>query len=56
MGDSLSFPERRPSTSCTSLDFVSYKDRKPVAAALKGIHRVVDAAAWSRPEAFEERR
>src|SRR5919112_3413436 len=28
-----------------SLDFVSYKDRKPVAAALKGIYRAVDAAA-----------
>jgi putative transposase len=27
------------------LDFVSYKDRKPVAAALKGIYRAVDAAA-----------
>ena len=28
-----------------SLDFVSYKDRKAVAAALKGIYRAVDAAA-----------
>lgn len=28
-----------------SLDFVSNKDRKPVAAALKGIYRAVDAAA-----------
>jgi putative transposase len=28
-----------------SLDFVSYKDRKPVAAALKDIYRAVDAAA-----------
>ena len=28
-----------------SLDFVSYKDRKPIAAALKGIYRAVDAAA-----------
>jgi putative transposase len=28
-----------------SLDFVSWKDRKPVAAALKGIYRAVDAAA-----------
>ena len=28
-----------------SLDFVSYKDRKPVAAVLKGIYRAVDAAA-----------
>jgi putative transposase len=28
-----------------SLDFVSYKDRKAVAAALKDIHRSVDAAA-----------
>ena len=28
-----------------SLDFVSYKDRKPVAAALKGIYRALDADA-----------
>jgi putative transposase len=28
-----------------SLDFVSYKDRKPVAAALKGIYRAIDAKA-----------
>ncbi|RWD68550.1 MAG: IS256 family transposase [Mesorhizobium sp.] len=28
-----------------SLDFVSYKDRKPVATALKGIYRAIDAAA-----------
>lgn len=28
-----------------SLDFVSYEDRKPVAAALKDIYRAVDAAA-----------
>ena len=28
-----------------SLDFVSYKDRKAVAAALKGIYKAVDAAA-----------
>jgi putative transposase len=28
-----------------SLDFVSYKDRRPVATALKGIYRAVDAAA-----------
>src|ERR671921_2622988 len=28
-----------------SLDFVSYKDRRPVAAVLKGIYRAVDAAA-----------
>jgi putative transposase len=28
-----------------SLDFVSYKDRKAVAAALKGVYRAVDAAA-----------
>jgi putative transposase len=28
-----------------SLDFVSYKDRKPVAAALKDIYRAVDATA-----------
>src|SRR5436305_10924430 len=28
-----------------SFDFVSWKDRKPVAAALKGIYRAVDAAA-----------
>jgi len=28
-----------------SLDFVSYKDRKPVAAALKDVYRAIDAAA-----------
>ena len=28
-----------------SLDFVSYKDRKPLASALKGIYRAVDATA-----------
>src|SRR5664279_5730562 len=28
-----------------SLDFVSYKDRKPIAAALKGIYRAIDATA-----------
>jgi putative transposase len=28
-----------------SLDFVSYKDRKPIAAALKGIYRAIDAQA-----------
>ena len=28
-----------------SLDFVSYKDRKPIATALKEIYRAVDAAA-----------
>lgn len=28
-----------------SLDFVSWKDRKPVAAALKGIYKAVDADA-----------
>lgn len=29
----------------TSLDFVSWKDRKPIAAALKDIYRAIDAAA-----------
>jgi len=38
-----------------SLDFVSYKDRKPVAAALKGIYRAVDAAAGEAAlAAFED--
>src|SRR6478752_6373598 len=38
-----------------SLDFVSYKDRKPVAAALKGIYRAVDAAAGEAAlKVFEE--
>jgi putative transposase len=38
-----------------SLDFVSYKDRKPVAAALKGIYRAIDAAAGEAAlGAFEE--
>jgi putative transposase len=38
-----------------SLDFVSYKDRKPVAAALKDIYRAVDsAAAEAALTAFEE--
>ena len=38
-----------------SLDFVSWKDRKPVAAALKGIYRAVDAdAAEAALSAFEE--
>src|SRR4051794_5001556 len=38
-----------------SLDFVSYKDRKPVAAALKGIYRALDAAAAETAlAAFEE--
>jgi putative transposase len=38
-----------------SLDFVSWKDRKPVAAALKGIYRAVDAeAAEAALGAFEE--
>lgn len=38
-----------------SLDFVSWKDRKPVAAALKGIYRAVDAeAAQAALGAFEE--
>jgi putative transposase len=37
-----------------SLDFVSWKDRKPVAAALKGIYRAVDAtAAEAALAAFE---
>ena len=38
-----------------SLDFVSWKDRKPVAAALKDIYRAVDAAAGEAAlAAFEE--
>ena len=38
-----------------SLDFVSYKDRRPVAAALKGIYRAVDAAAGAAAlAAFED--
>jgi putative transposase len=38
-----------------SLDFVSWKDRKPVAAALKDIYRAVDAtAAEAALTAFEE--
>jgi putative transposase len=38
-----------------SLDFVSWKDRKPVAAALKGIYRAVDADAGEAAlSAFEE--
>ena len=38
-----------------SLDFVSYKDRKLVAAALKGIYRAIDAAAGEAAlTAFEE--
>ncbi len=38
-----------------SLDFVSYKDRKPVAAALKGIYRALDAEAGQAAlTAFEE--
>ena len=38
-----------------SLDFVSYKDRKAVAAALKDIYRAVDAAAGEAAlTAFEE--
>jgi putative transposase len=38
-----------------SLDFVSWKDRKPVAAALKEIYRAVDAGAGeSALTAFEE--
>src|ERR1700677_4442220 len=38
-----------------SLDFVSYKDRKPVAAALKDIYRAIDAAAAEAAlGAFEE--
>src|SRR3954453_12579608 len=38
-----------------SLDFVSWKDRKPVAAALKDIYRAVDAdAAEAALAAFEE--
>ncbi|HYJ30042.1 MAG TPA: IS256 family transposase, partial [Allosphingosinicella sp.] len=38
-----------------SLDFVSYKDRKAVAAALKGIYKAVDAAAGEAAlSGFEE--
>ena len=38
-----------------SLDFVSWKDRKPVAAALKGIYRAVDAEAGKAAlSAFQE--
>jgi len=38
-----------------SLDFVSYKDRKAVAAALKGIYKAVDAAAGEAAlTAFEQ--
>ena len=38
-----------------SLDFVSYKDRKPIAAALKDIYRALDAvAAEAALTAFEE--
>jgi putative transposase len=38
-----------------SLDFVSYKDRKAVAAALKGIYKAVDAAAGEAAlTAFED--
>jgi putative transposase len=38
-----------------SLDFVSWKDRKPVAAALKDIYRAVDAAAGEAAfTAFDE--
>jgi putative transposase len=38
-----------------SLDFVSWKDRKPVAAALKDIYRAIDAAAGETAlTAFEE--
>jgi putative transposase len=37
-----------------SLDFVSYKDRKPVAAALKDIYRALDASAGAAAlDAFE---
>ena len=37
-----------------SLDFVSWKDRKPVAAALKEIYRAVDAAGEAALMAFED--
>jgi len=38
-----------------SLEFVSYKDRKPVAAALKGVYRALDADAGAAAlTAFEE--
>jgi putative transposase len=37
-----------------SLNFVSYKDRKPVAAALKGVYRAIDAvSAEAALTAFE---
>lgn len=36
-----------------SLDFVSYKDGKPVAAALKGIYRAVDAYAYEEGRVIE---
>jgi transposase-like protein len=37
-----------------SLDFVSYKDRKAVAAALKGVYRAVDAAAGEACNGWKE--
>ena len=37
-----------------SLDFVSYKDRKAVAAALKDIYQAVDAAGETALAAFEQ--
>src|ERR687895_810653 len=54
------FPETQVQTCIvhlirSSLDFVSYKDRRPVAAALKGIYRAVDAAAGEAAlAAFED--
>src|SRR6201988_1579752 len=54
------FPEAQVQTCIVhllrhSLDFVSWKDRKPVAAALKEIYRAVDAAAGEAAlGAFEE--
>src|SRR5215217_1588244 len=41
--------------SCTTVEFVAYKDRKAVAAALKEIDRAVDAtAAEAALSAFED--
>lgn len=54
------FPEAMDQTCVVhllrhSLDFVSYKDRKPVAAALKVIYRAVDAEAGEAElRTFEE--
>lgn len=42
-------PDLRCSSAAHSLDFVSWKDRKPVADALKAIYRAVDADAGQTP-------